>query len=178
MVLSRSGGNAWRVTVFTALVCMLACAGVLLGASPASATNSHAATTSTSESESEHGSTTSTTTTTASTTASTTDDATGGKPADGTVGNAGGKTPGGQSSGDKNNGGECDKNNGIGAGNPAHAGCSGSGDDGAEDDCEEAKLPCSSIPELPSAWAGLASIGAAIAAFAAISRRRRRDVGA
>jgi hypothetical protein len=48
-------------------------------------------------------------------------------PPDGTVGNADGKTPAGQSVGDKNNGYECDANHGIGTGNPAHTGCTPSG---------------------------------------------------
>ena len=46
-----------------------------------------------------------------------------GKPANGTVGNADGKQPRGQSPNDKNKGYECDGNKGIGKGNPAHSGC-------------------------------------------------------
>jgi hypothetical protein len=48
-------------------------------------------------------------------------------PPDGTVGNADGKAPAGQSVGDKNKGYECDANHGIGNGNPAHTGCTPSG---------------------------------------------------
>lgn len=49
----------------------------------------------------------------------------GNAPANGTVGNADGKNPPGQSPGDKNNGFKCDNNKGIGnnGGNPAHSGC-------------------------------------------------------
>lgn len=46
-----------------------------------------------------------------------------GKPCDGCVGNADGKQPPGQTAGDKNAGYECDRNNGIGQGNPAHSAC-------------------------------------------------------
>lgn len=46
-----------------------------------------------------------------------------GKPANGTVGNADDKSPSGQSKDDKNAGYECDRNNGVGKGNPAHSGC-------------------------------------------------------
>lgn len=46
-----------------------------------------------------------------------------GKPANGTVGNADGKSPKGQTANDKNRGYECDDNNGIGKGNPAHSAC-------------------------------------------------------
>jgi hypothetical protein len=49
-------------------------------------------------------------------------------PADGSVGNADGKAPKGQTAGDKNNGYECDANHGVGNGNPAHtADCGGGG---------------------------------------------------
>src|SRR5205807_3634725 len=48
-------------------------------------------------------------------------DENGGKPCDGCVGNANDKTPGGQSDGDKNAGFECDRNHGVGQGNPAHS---------------------------------------------------------
>lgn len=44
-----------------------------------------------------------------------------GKPANGTVGKADNKSPKGQSANDKNRGYECDDNNGIGKGNPAHS---------------------------------------------------------
>ena len=46
-------------------------------------------------------------------------------PAAGSVGNADNKNPQGQLPGpqDKNNGYECDGNNGIALGNPAHSGC-------------------------------------------------------
>ena len=44
-----------------------------------------------------------------------------GKPAVGSVGNAGLKTPGGQSVDDHNKGYECDGNKGVGQGNPAHS---------------------------------------------------------
>ena len=49
----------------------------------------------------------------------------GGKPCDGCVGNAGDKTPPGQvvAGTDANAGYRCDRNAGIGQGNPAHAGC-------------------------------------------------------
>jgi hypothetical protein len=43
------------------------------------------------------------------------------KPCNGCVGNADGKAPKGQSDGDKNAGYECDRNNGVGQGNPAHS---------------------------------------------------------
>lgn len=46
-----------------------------------------------------------------------------GKPENGSVGNADGKSPKGQSPNDKNRGYECDSNKGIGRGNPAHSGC-------------------------------------------------------
>ena len=48
-----------------------------------------------------------------------------GKPAAGTVGNADAKNPPGQLPGphDTNNGYECDDNNGIAKGNPAHSSC-------------------------------------------------------
>lgn len=46
-----------------------------------------------------------------------------GKPAPGSVGKADDKDPKGQQPGDKNHGYECDKNNGVGKGNPAHSGC-------------------------------------------------------
>jgi hypothetical protein len=53
-------------------------------------------------------------------------DGTHGKPCDGCVGNADNKSPKGQSNGDKNHGYECDDNNGVGKGNPAHtSNCSG-----------------------------------------------------
>jgi hypothetical protein len=42
------------------------------------------------------------------------------RPSDGSVGNADDKNPPGQSNGDKNHGYECDDNNGVGHGNPAH----------------------------------------------------------
>lgn len=45
------------------------------------------------------------------------------KPCNGCVGNADNKAPGGQSTGDKNHGYECDANHGVGQGNPAHSGC-------------------------------------------------------
>jgi hypothetical protein len=52
-----------------------------------------------------------------------------GRPDDGTAGKADDKAPGGQGSDDEpNRGYECDKNHGVGQGNPAHTGC------GAEDD--------------------------------------------
>lgn len=44
-----------------------------------------------------------------------------GKPAPGSVGNADNKTPNGQTVDDKNHGYECDGNNGVGQGNPAHS---------------------------------------------------------
>jgi len=49
----------------------------------------------------------------------------GNRPSDGSVGNADGKNPPGQSHKpeDKNNGYECDGNNGVGKGNPAHSAC-------------------------------------------------------
>ena len=47
----------------------------------------------------------------------------GGKPAPGSVGNADDKAPPGQTAGDHNSGYECDGNNGVGKGNPAHTGC-------------------------------------------------------
>lgn len=47
----------------------------------------------------------------------------GNRPSDGSVGNADGKNPPGQSKNDKNNGYECDGNNGVGKGNPAHSAC-------------------------------------------------------
>jgi hypothetical protein len=49
----------------------------------------------------------------------------GGKPCDGCVGNADGKAPPGQTvpGADANAGYRCDRNMGIGKGNPAHAGC-------------------------------------------------------
>lgn len=47
----------------------------------------------------------------------------GKRPEDGSVGNADDKNPPGQSKNDKNNGYECDKNNGVGKGNPAHSAC-------------------------------------------------------
>lgn len=58
-----------------------------------------------------------------------------GKPCNGCVGNADDKTPPGQmlDGTDKNSGYECDSNNGIGRGNPAHTGCvpgDGGGGDG------------------------------------------------
>jgi hypothetical protein len=46
-----------------------------------------------------------------------------GRPADGSVGNADDKAPGGQSPDDPNAGYECDRNHGVGQGNPAHTGC-------------------------------------------------------
>ncbi len=46
-----------------------------------------------------------------------------GKPCDGSVGKADYKTPKGQKLGDKHKGYECDDNNGIGKGNPAHSAC-------------------------------------------------------
>jgi hypothetical protein len=45
-----------------------------------------------------------------------------GPPADGSVGNADDKAPGGQHGNDKNKGYECDSNKGVGKGNPAHTG--------------------------------------------------------
>jgi hypothetical protein len=45
------------------------------------------------------------------------------KPCNGCVGNADNKAPKGQSAGDRNAGYECDRNNGVGKGNPAHSGC-------------------------------------------------------
>ncbi|MCU1483754.1 MAG: Conserved putative secreted protein [Actinomycetia bacterium] len=45
------------------------------------------------------------------------------KPCNGCVGNADNKAPKGQSVGDANAGYECDRNNGVGKGNPAHSGC-------------------------------------------------------
>jgi hypothetical protein len=45
------------------------------------------------------------------------------KPCNGCVGNADDKAPPGQSVGDKNHGYECDANNGVGQGNPAHSPC-------------------------------------------------------
>jgi len=58
-----------------------------------------------------------------------------GKPCNGCVGNADDKTPPGQmlDGTDGNAGYECDRNNGIGKGNPAHTACvpdDGGGDDG------------------------------------------------
>lgn len=50
-----------------------------------------------------------------------------GKPANGSVGNADDKNPGGQSKDDDNNGYECDNNNGVGKGNPAHTNNCGNG---------------------------------------------------
>ncbi len=53
-----------------------------------------------------------------------------GRPAAGEVGNADDKNPPGQSAGpesDGNSGYECDNNNGVGKGNPAHSGCEGQG---------------------------------------------------
>lgn len=47
--------------------------------------------------------------------------ATAGKPCNGCVGRADDKAPNGQSDGDKNAGYECDRNNGVGEGNPAHS---------------------------------------------------------
>ena len=54
--------------------------------------------------------------------------ATGGKPCNGCVGNANGRTPPGQKNnpGDGNHGHSCDGNKGIGKGNPAHEGCTAS----------------------------------------------------
>jgi hypothetical protein len=45
------------------------------------------------------------------------------KPCNGCVGNADNKAPKGQSVGDRNAGYECDRNHGVGRGNPAHSGC-------------------------------------------------------
>ena len=45
------------------------------------------------------------------------------KPCNGCVGNADSKAPKGQSVGDANAGYECDRNNGVGKGNPAHSTC-------------------------------------------------------
>ena len=42
-------------------------------------------------------------------------------PPDGSVGNADNKAPKGQTPNDKNHGYECDANNGVGQGNPAHS---------------------------------------------------------
>jgi hypothetical protein len=52
-----------------------------------------------------------------------------GKPADGSVGRADDKAPGGQAAdgSDPNRGYECDDNHGVGQGNPAHTGCDGVG---------------------------------------------------
>jgi hypothetical protein len=47
--------------------------------------------------------------------------ASAGRPANGSVGNADDKAPRGQSFGDHNKGYECDDNNGVGRGNPAHS---------------------------------------------------------
>lgn len=44
-----------------------------------------------------------------------------GQPAVGSVGNADNRSPKGQTTDDKNNGYECDANNGVGQGNPAHS---------------------------------------------------------
>lgn len=49
-----------------------------------------------------------------------------GRPCQGCVGNADDKNPPGQGRNDANSGYECDKNRGVGVGNPAHSGC---GDD-------------------------------------------------
>ena len=46
------------------------------------------------------------------------------KPANGTVGNAGSKTPAGQTTNDRNRGYGCDDNQGAGKGNPAFDVCS------------------------------------------------------
>jgi hypothetical protein len=46
------------------------------------------------------------------------------QPAAGSVGNADGKTPAGQTSNDRNHGYGCDENQGAGKGNPAHSPCS------------------------------------------------------
>jgi hypothetical protein len=57
----------------------------------------------------------------------------GGPPANGTVGNADDKAPGGQWFGDHNKGYECDDNPGVGDGNPAHSfDCYDEGDEGDE----------------------------------------------
>lgn len=45
------------------------------------------------------------------------------KPCNGCVGRADDKAPAGQAPGDKNAGYECDRNRGVGRGNPAHSGC-------------------------------------------------------
>jgi hypothetical protein len=45
------------------------------------------------------------------------------KPCNGCVGKADDKAPKGQSAGDANAGYECDRNHGVGKGNPAHSGC-------------------------------------------------------
>lgn len=52
-----------------------------------------------------------------------------GKPCNGCVGNADGKTPPGQTldGSDSNSGYECDSNKGVGKGNPAHTGCEDDG---------------------------------------------------
>ena len=46
------------------------------------------------------------------------------KPANGSVGRADQKAPAGQTVNDRNRGYECDANNGVGKGNPAHSACS------------------------------------------------------
>ncbi|MCU1379316.1 MAG: hypothetical protein JWN29_2299 [Acidimicrobiales bacterium] len=45
------------------------------------------------------------------------------KPCNGCVGRADDKAPAGQAPGDANAGYECDRNRGVGRGNPAHSGC-------------------------------------------------------
>ena len=64
-------------------------------------------------------------------------DVNAGKPCNGCVGNADDKAPPGQmlDGSDGNSGYECDKNHGIGKGNPAHSACVP--DDGGGDDDED-----------------------------------------
>jgi hypothetical protein len=81
-----------------------------------------------------------------------------GPPADGSVGNADDKTPGGQSNGDNpNKGYECDDNQGVGKGNPAHTGCTTSttsqtGSSGCVGVCDTTTTTTTTVPgEEPSA---------------------------
>lgn len=70
-----------------------------------------------------------------------------GPPAPGTVGNADDKAPPGQSQGDKNRGYECDDNQGIGKGNPAHSStCSNGGSTGSSGGGSEITTPTTVTP--------------------------------
>jgi LPXTG-motif cell wall-anchored protein len=69
-----------------------------------------------------------------------------GRPAAGTVGNADDKNPPGQAPGpsDRNNGYECDGNEGIAKGNPAHTGCTAAPAAVAPEVVEPVKVTCPS----------------------------------